>query len=223
MSELERLLPSCPHRLGPLVKALCNQRDTLLAFASELDQSLSAISDEHDVSEAIVRALLLASEPRTPSDWQAEAVLRKRLGSKFYELHQAVMKVTSNTVRASSGVENLNSRLRHDFFLRRHLSNDYLELLRFCLDHHRFPRSERPERVGCSPHELLTGERESHWLDDMTSACPLPARVTLRECNSPSSTAPPACAPAAIRSPDLNHALFLPSGLPLSESNRAQQ
>ncbi len=175
MSELERLVPSCPHRLGPLLKALCNQRDTLLAFASEVDQSLSAIAEEHEVSEAIVRELLLVSEPRTPSDWQAEAALRKRLGSKFYELHQAVTKVTSNTVRASSVVENLNSRLRHYFFLRRHLSNDYLELLRFYLNHHRFPRSERPERVGRSPRELLTGERESHWLDDLTSASPLPA------------------------------------------------
>jgi hypothetical protein len=66
---------------------------------------------------------------------------------------------------ASSVIENLNSRLRFYFFLRRHLGADYLELLRFFLNHRRFPRSERPERVGKSPAELLTGSSHPHWLE----------------------------------------------------------
>lgn len=169
MSELEQLVPDCPHRLAPLLKALRNQRDQLLAFTAELDESLRAIAAEHDVPEFLVRELLLVLEPHTASDWQAEAALRQRLGSKFYDVYQAVTTVTSDTVRASSVVENVNSRLRHYFFLRRHLSNEYLELLRYYLNHHRFPRSERPERVGRSPHELLTGEPETHWLEALTS------------------------------------------------------
>ena len=67
--------------------------------------------------------------------------------------------------RASSLVENVNSRLRTYFFLRRHLGPDYLELLRFFLNHRRLPRSERAERVGKSPAELLTGQRHGHWLE----------------------------------------------------------
>jgi hypothetical protein len=43
-------------------------------------------------------------------------------------------------------VENLNSRLRTYFTLRRHLGNSYLELLRFFLNHHRFLRSRHVER-----------------------------------------------------------------------------
>jgi len=70
-----------------------------------------------------------------------------------------------DTPRASSIVENLNSRLRCYFFLRRHLGDDYLELLRFFLNHHRFLRSARPERVGKSPAELLTGNPHDHWLE----------------------------------------------------------
>jgi len=62
-------------------------------------------------------------------------------------------------------VENLNSRLRNYFFLRRHIGNDYLDLLRFFLNHRRFMRSERIERVGKSPVELLTGKQHSHWLE----------------------------------------------------------
>jgi hypothetical protein len=68
-------------------------------------------------------------------------------------------------VRASSVVENLNGRLRGYFFLRRRLGPEYLGLLQFFLNHRRFARSERPERVGKSPAELLTGRPHAHWLE----------------------------------------------------------
>ncbi len=67
-------------------------------------------------------------------------------------------------VRASSVIENLNSRLRNYFFLRRQLGPDYLILLRFFLNHRRFLRSEHSERVGKSPAELMTGTSHPHWL-----------------------------------------------------------
>jgi hypothetical protein len=73
--------------------------------------------------------------------------------------------VAAAVVRASSVVENVNSRLRNYFFLRRHLGPGYLALLQFFLNHRRLLRSERPEREGKSPAELLTGERHGHWLE----------------------------------------------------------
>ena len=77
----------------------------------------------------------------------------------------AVAELVSRTTRASSVIENFNSRLRGYFFLRRHLGSDYLALLQFFLNHRRFLRSERPERVGKSPVELLTGEVHPHGLE----------------------------------------------------------
>ena len=62
--------------------------------------------------------------------------------------------------RASSLVENLNSRLRNYFFLRRQLGPKYLDLLRFFLNYRTFMRSECPERVGKSPTELMTGQQK---------------------------------------------------------------
>ena len=73
--------------------------------------------------------------------------------------------MATKVVRASSVVENLNSRLRNYFFLRRQLGPEYLTLLQFFLNHHRFARSERAERVGKSPAELLTGEAHPHRLE----------------------------------------------------------
>ena len=68
-------------------------------------------------------------------------------------------------VRASSIIENINSRLRSYFFLRREIGSGYLALLQFFLNHRRFLRSERPERDDKSPAELLTGQPHPHWLE----------------------------------------------------------
>jgi len=38
-------------------------------------------------------------------------------------------------------------------------------LLQFFLNHRRFLRSERPERAGKSPAELLSGSPHPHWLE----------------------------------------------------------
>ena len=83
----------------------------------------------------------------------------------LYGLSEAVEELAERVVRASSLVENLNSRLRNYFFLRKEVGQDYLELLRFFLNHRRFMRSEHAERVGKSPAELLSGYEHSHWLE----------------------------------------------------------
>jgi hypothetical protein len=71
----------------------------------------------------------------------------------------------NQTPRASSLLENLNSRLRNYFFLRKKLDSSYLNLLQFFLNYRLFIRSECEERVGKSPRELMTGESHPHWLE----------------------------------------------------------
>ena len=77
----------------------------------------------------------------------------------------AVSQALQQTPRASSLVENLNSRRSYYFFLRRQLGQKYLDLLQFFLNHRAFMRSECPERVGKSPTELMTGQTHAHWLE----------------------------------------------------------
>lgn len=77
---------------------------------------------------------------------------------------KAVDEALQQTPRARSLVENLNSRLRNYFFLRRSLGDNYLSLLQLFLSNRRFMRSLKPERVGKSPRELLTREAHPHWL-----------------------------------------------------------
>jgi hypothetical protein len=167
LGELQACQPSCPHRIGPSVSLLQNHRDELLAFAAQLDNDLHGLAATFELPVTFVRDLfdLQALDQRQPQRWQKEQVLRRQLGQRFYALEAAVRDVRDHVVRASSIIENINSRLRSYFFLRRHLGNDYLVLLQFFLNHRRFLRSERCERVGKSPAELLTGTAHPHWLE----------------------------------------------------------
>jgi hypothetical protein len=167
VAELRARAPGCPHRLGPVVTYLVNQRDAVLAFAAELDADLAAVAEDFQVPVGVARAVLQVQEldVRDRRRWPTEAALRQQLGGRFHGLSEAVAAVARAAVRASSAVENLNSRLRNYFFLRRHLGPDYLHLLQFFLNHRRFLRSEHPGRVDKSPAELLTGQGHAHWLE----------------------------------------------------------
>jgi uncharacterized protein (UPF0548 family) len=167
VAELKARQPLCPHRIGPVCTYLVNHRDALLAFAKQLDADLNALAAEFQLPVAVVRAVfhVQALDPQDRRRWPQEAALQQQLRGRYYELSQAVTALARSTVRASSVVENFNSRLRNYFFLRRSLGQDYLHLLQFFLNHRRFLRSEHPERVGRSPAELLTRESHPHWLD----------------------------------------------------------
>ncbi len=166
VGELRARAASGPQCLALACRLLANHADDLLAFAVQLDQDLAGLAEEFQVPVRWVRELLQVQslDARNPRRWQQEAVLRQHLRGRFQPLSEAVTDLARQTVRASSVIENLNSRLRNYFFLRRHLGPDYLALLQFFLNHRRFLRSEHPDRVGKSPAELLTGQPHPHWL-----------------------------------------------------------
>jgi len=166
VAELAAREPEDPGRIRPVRIALQNQRNDLLAFAGVLDDKLAAISRAHAVPEPLVReACVLHRVPSTsPAYWQGWNQLRAQTGGKFHTLFDAVSRAMADTPRSSSLVENLNSRLRTYFTLRRHLGGAYLDLLRFFLNHRRFMRSRHTARQGKSPRELMTGQGHPHWL-----------------------------------------------------------
>jgi hypothetical protein len=58
VAELRRGEPLCAHRIGPVVRALSNQRDDLLAFAADLDKNLAAVAAEFQMPINTVRDVL---------------------------------------------------------------------------------------------------------------------------------------------------------------------
>jgi hypothetical protein len=167
VAELQARRAQAPRLLSPLITYLRGQRDDRLAFAADLDRDLAGLAACYAVAVEPVRQLWAVQT--LPADsvrrWHHDASLRRRLGARYWPLSQALTALRRRTVRASSLVENLNSRLRNYFLLRRHLGNDYLALLQFFLNHRRYPRSEHAERVGHSPAELMTGQAHPHWLE----------------------------------------------------------
>jgi len=167
VGELRQRESHCPHRIRPVRCLLENHRDALLAFVKQLDGDLQALAEACAVPATLVEEVrqVLSLASHRPERWQGEQELWSRWGARYGLVRGAVAEMLEHVVRASGVIENLNSRLRSYFFLRRHLGEDYLRLLQFFLNHRRFVRSERPERVGKSPAELLTGQTQPHWLE----------------------------------------------------------
>lgn len=167
VAQLRARLALCPHRIGPVCDALRRQRDDLLAFAGRLGHDLESLARQCQVPAALAREVL-AVQALPPCDARRgprEAALWRALGERYHVAREAVAALPGSVVRASRVAENLNSRLRNYFFLRRQLGPEYLALLQFFLNHRRFLRSAHAERVGRSPSELLTGGRHAHWLE----------------------------------------------------------
>jgi hypothetical protein len=167
MAELRARQAGGPKTLQAACTALAQGRDALLAFAAALDADLAALAAEVAVPVAVLREVLAvqALDARPPRRWQRAAALRAQLRGRYHRVCTAVAAVAGRAVRASSVAENLNSRLRGYVQLGRQVGAESLALLQFYLNHRHFPRSARPERVGRSPAELLTGVQHPHWLE----------------------------------------------------------
>ncbi|MFT4552420.1 MAG: hypothetical protein ACI9S8_001045 [Chlamydiales bacterium] len=156
-----------PHRIRPLRRLLECQGEDLLRFVGDLDTELHNLADSYGVELYLVREAfeLEAFSSKGNLYWERFTALYSKIGTHFYNLQEDIQRLIEGTVRASSIVENINSRLRNYFFLRKTLGSGYLELLQFFLNHRRFMRSAKPKRIGKSPTELLTGESHSHCLE----------------------------------------------------------
>lgn len=148
-------------------------RNHLLGFVGVLDDRLGDIAARFNVALYMVHAIceLQALDQKHPTYWQRRGQLQAKLGHNYHQIEQFVLEAMSDIPRASSLVENLNSRLQNYFFLRRHIGNDYLDLLRLFLNHHRYIRSDRSEHIGKSPAELMTGQPHAHWLEMLGFEC----------------------------------------------------
>ena len=117
-------------KVRALRKALKNLSDDLLGFAQVLDEKLDRISQRLKIPLYLVRQMCLffRKQPTSNAYWQVGNQLHQKSG-QFHHLYETVQEVIRQTPRASSLVENLNSRLRNYFFLRKQLGSSYLNLL----------------------------------------------------------------------------------------------
>lgn len=167
VTELEKLADIYSHRISPMVTTLKNQCSLQLAFVDVLDNKFKAISEKYDYSlEMIWKLCQLQRYKHNGASYSRHSLpLRDHFKKDFYAVEQAVIQALDSTERTSSMVENLNSRIAPYCFLRQEVGHGFLDLLRFYLNHSKFLRSERKERRGKTPTEILTKKEHPPWLE----------------------------------------------------------
>ncbi len=167
LDELNVLAIEHPHRIESVCTTLKNQKHYLLAFAEVLNEKFQAIADEYVFSLDKIWDMCALQRCKIGGDKYAvrSIPLQDYFQNEFDDVEDAVLNALNSTERTSSMVENLHSRLRPYFYLRREIGFGYLDLLRFYLNHTPFMRSEKSERRGKTPAEILNGRPHPHWLE----------------------------------------------------------
>jgi hypothetical protein len=157
----------CSYRIKPLRVFLENNKGNLLKFVDQIDRGLEEIANDFKVSLSRVCELYQLQKLNFSNSirWEKESFSKAYFKEKFYAIETQIKTLLKKTVRASSVVENINSRLRNYFFLRRTIGKDYLDILQFFLNHRRFMRSENEDRKGKSPAEIMENKTHEHWLE----------------------------------------------------------
>ena len=82
------------------------------------------------------------------------------------KVHDRILNSILNSIkRASSLVENVNSRLRPFMDIKKHVSSNFYSLVQLYLNTKKYRRSRVDSRKGHSPVELLTGKPWPDFID----------------------------------------------------------
>ena len=154
-------------KLKSLRVTLEKNMDKVLAFAFYIQRELVALALQFKIPlfELLDIFNTLNLSDRRSEKWMKQREYWKMYGNTYAKLKRAIQEIIENTPGASSTVENYNGRLRNYFFTCNHISQGYLDLLRFFLNHRPFQASRKKKRQGKNPRELMTGEKYAHWLE----------------------------------------------------------
>jgi hypothetical protein len=167
LDELNQLAKEHPHRIKDVCTTLTNQKYYLLAFTEVLNEKFQEIADKYVYPIEKIWAMCELQRCQHGSDRYAirSLPLQDYFDVEFDEIEDAVLQALDSTERTSSMVENLHSRLRPYFYLRREIGFGYLDLLQFYLNHTPFERSAKAQRRHKSPAEILNGKPHKNWLE----------------------------------------------------------
>lgn len=167
VDELIKLEEVQTHRIKEVRIALQNQKKQLLAFVSVLDDKFAKISKTHAVPTNIVWKVCELLRCDIGGDKYAirSLPLQDTLGDQYDKIEDDVILALTETERTSCMVENLHSRIKPYCAIKKGIDQDFLELLRFYLNHTPFLRSAKEQRRGKSPAELLFKKPHKNWLE----------------------------------------------------------
>jgi hypothetical protein len=133
VAEFRKLEKIHPHRIRAIRVKLKNQRNLLLAFADVLNNKFSQIAEQFSLSLETIWSLCELQRCKQSNDNYAirSMPLQYQLAEQYDEIEDAVIAAMNTTEKTRSMVENLNSRIRPYFFLRREIGDGYLTSCNF--------------------------------------------------------------------------------------------
>ncbi len=139
----------------------------ILSFASRLEKELAGSSREKGIPPETYEMMYRQKAFQTCSDEyiRLEYRLGELLGDDYITARQEFNYILDHTKRASSLVENLNSRIRVYMDLKRTVPGRYFTLMKVYFNTRKYHRSRVRERIGKSPIELLTGKKYPDFLE----------------------------------------------------------
>jgi hypothetical protein len=167
IDELTKLEKLHPKHIKALRVFLVNKKPLLLSFVTNMDKQFAKVALENKVSKQTIWDIcqLMRYGYNNPKYHDLEVKIRLQLKNNYFKIYSAVREIINNTVRSSSAVENLNSRIRPYYELRKRMGQDFLELLRFYLNHSVLQGSDHVLRKGKTPVEIMTGKKHLYWLE----------------------------------------------------------
>lgn len=166
LSEMDT---SFPNRLKLLAqtKKLREKLPQLLSFLQRMDAGFAAAALERGIPPEAFSMMYQQRACHTSSSEyvRMEYRLGELLGSNYGMARQEFNYILEHTKRASSLVENLNSRIRVYMNLKRMVPEKYFILLKVYFNTKKYHRSRIPERIGKSPLELMTGKEYPEFLE----------------------------------------------------------
>ena len=150
-----------------MAKNLRRKIPFLLNFVKRLQSMMDIAAKEMGVPAEAFR--LLYHLDTHAGDARTFNILNRRidrlLGDRRHEAQSRLDRMIKTVKRASSLVENLNSRIRQFMNKKRKVPKGFFILLKVYFNTKKFRRSEIEERIGKSPLELLTGKRHQSFFE----------------------------------------------------------
>lgn len=166
LSEMESAFPGRTKLLKQIGK-IKEKLPQILSFLQRLQEGFTTAASEKGIPEESFHIMYQqkAFQSCSREYVQMEYSLGELLGNDYGMARREFNLILGRTKRASSLVENLNSRIRVYMNLKRIVPEKYFTLLKVYLNTRKYHRSRIPERVGKSPLELLTGKKYPEFLE----------------------------------------------------------
>ena len=166
LGEMKNLYPQSGRLLDEVERLRSNLPD-ILSFLPRLRRSLIDLAHEYHVPEYAFT--LMYSQMTLDINSERCQVMEKKLyhifKERYLEARESFHQVIRTTYRASSDIENVNGRIRVHMNAERHIPEKQFPLLKMMLNTKKCHRSRRPERIGTSALDRLTGQNTPDFLD----------------------------------------------------------